>query len=290
VDGELLVRVIDASPEPPHIADDLADAIGARMHAARHAVFAHARAHPSDAMAWAALARLDRAVGHWEASERHTVRAQSVASGAFDRQRIGRVLSAAAFRHAGDVRGVVHEMWFTSRRVRMGFGGGLEESDVMGGVAADLQREALNVFHAVRAYALARFAIEESALDSHRFTLKMTKEDEPSSGDSAGLPIAIALLSSILGIPVRDDIAFSGAIVTDAHDSISVRRVGDIDAKIEGAYERRLRTLVVPAENRDDVERAERVPREVAAHLVRFVDSLDEAIEIVFGHDALLRL
>jgi ATP-dependent Lon protease len=280
LDGEIVTHLID---DEPHIADDLTNAIGARMHAARRSVFDYAKARPTSAHAWSALARLDRAVGQWEAADRHAQRATLVRAGAVDRQRIGRALFAAAFRHAGEVRGVVHELWFTSRRVRAGFGGALEDSDVLGGIAPDLRREALNVFQAVRAFALHRYGLDEAALAGQRFTLKMTKEDEPSSGDSAGLPVAIALVSLLLRIPMPDDIAMTGALITDSHDAIAVRRVGDIDAKIEGAYERRLRMLIVPGENRDDVERAERVPRDVAARLVHFVDSLDDAIEVIFG-------
>jgi tetratricopeptide (TPR) repeat protein len=280
LDGEIITHLID---DEPQIADDLANAIGSRMHAARRSVFEYAKARPNSAQAWSALARLDRAVGQWDAADRHAQRATLVRAGAIDRQRIGRVLSAAAFRHAGEVRGVVHELWFTSQRVRAGFGGMLEDTDVLGGVAPDLRREALNVFQAVRAFALHRFVLDEVTIASQRFTLKMTKEDEPSSGDSAGLPVAIALLSMLLRIPLPDDIAMSGALITDSHDALAVRRVGDIDAKIEGAYERRLRMLILPAENRDDVERAERVPRDVAARLVHFVDSLDDAVEVLFG-------
>jgi ATP-dependent Lon protease len=220
-----------------------------------------------------------------QVATRHRRRAQAIAHGAEDRQRIGRVLCAAAFRHAGDLRGVMHELWFSSRRVPKGRGGTLEPHHVLGNVAPDLRAQAINVFHATAAFAIARFGIDDVAFGARRFTLKLTKEDEPSSGDSASLPIAIALVSCLLKIPVRPDIALSGALVTDAHDVITVRRVGDVDAKIEGAYERRARMLVLPADNREDVGRAERVPPDVASSLVRFVSTLDEACEAVFGDD-----
>jgi ATP-dependent Lon protease len=77
-------------------------------------------------------------------------------------------------------------------------------------------------------------------------------------------------------------VAFSGAVICDAHDVLTLARIGDVDAKIEGAYERRLSRIVLPAQNRDDVTHAERVPRRIAEHMVVFARTLDEVLEAVF--------
>src|SRR5262249_11820860 len=149
-------------------------------------------------------------------------------------------------------------------------------------VSPDLRAYAVNVFYSVKAYATAHYPHRMKSADEMRFVLKLTKDDEPSSGDSAGLPIAVAFLSAFLGLPVPDDVALSGAIVCDAHDVIVLRRIGDVEAKVEGAYERRIRRLILPAQNRLDVERAERVPRDVARDLVLFASTLDEVCAALF--------
>ena len=64
---------------------------------------------------------------------------------------------------------------------------------------------------------------------------------------------------------------------------IAVRNVGDIEAKVKGAYHRDLRRLVLPGESRLTVERSQIVPREVSRELVRYANTLDEALEHVFG-------
>jgi len=71
-------------------------------------------------------------------------------------------------------------------------------------------------------------------------------------------------------------------VVCDAHNVIVVRRVGDVEAKIEGAFERRLRRILLPAGNREDIERAERIPREVARKLVVYVATLEDACRELF--------
>jgi ATP-dependent Lon protease len=92
----------------------------------------------------------------------------------------------------------------------------------------------------------------------------------------------MAFLSALLGLSVPDDVAFTGAVVCDAHDVIALGRIGDVDAKIEGAYECRLRQIVVPAANREDVAHAERVPRRIAERMVVFARTLEEALAAVF--------
>src|SRR5262249_29159344 len=154
--------------------------------------------------------------------------------------------------------------------------GGLEREDVLGSVSPELRASAVNVFYSVRAFALARFPHRMAGADNFRFLLKVTKDDEVSSGDSVGLPIAIAVLGALLGIDVPADVASTGAIVCDARDVVVVRRVGDIEPKVVGAYERRIRRILVPVENEEDVRRAERVPAAVAAELVRYVRRLED--------------
>jgi predicted ATP-dependent protease len=140
----------------------------------------------------------------------------------------------------------------------------------------------VTIFYSVRAFARAHFPHRVSSENDIRFSIRFTKDDEISGGDSAGLPMAIAFLSALFGLPIPNDIAMSGRVVCDAHDVIMVRRVGDVDAKIEGALERRIRRLLLPLENRADVERAERIPREVARKFVVYVATLEDACRELF--------
>jgi ATP-dependent Lon protease len=89
----------------------------------------------------------------------------------------------------------------------------------------------------------------------------VTKEDEPSGGLSAGLPTALAFLSVFLDRPVPQDLASSGVLVTDAHDVLVVRPVGEAEWKVRGAYNRNLRLVILPEGNGADFERSIQVPR-----------------------------
>jgi tetratricopeptide (TPR) repeat protein len=267
---------------PPR-AEELRELLGtsARLEHAVVALRAHGKSSPANPDPWRALAELERALGHASRAAEHDAHAASLEAP----REPGRsfiVLAAAALRRGGDVRGIMHELWVDFRSGRPGDGGALDPADVLGAVSGELRAYAVGVFHAARAFARARWPHRAAAADGRRFVLRVTKDDEPSSGDSAGLPLAVAFLSAVLDVPVPRDVAFTGAVVCDAHDVVIVRPVGDIEAKIAGAYERRLARLYVPAGNREDVERAERVPREVAAELVSYVRTLDDVVEALF--------
>jgi hypothetical protein len=196
---------------------------------------------------------------------------------------VGHVQCAAAYYLFGRPKGLIHDVWVGRRRAAPGEGGRLEEGDILGNVAPDLRATLRNVCDAVRAYVRRRFPHRAAEIDAWGYTFKVTKEDELSSGASAGIAAAVAFVSAFLQLPVPADVALTGALVTDAADALAVRRIGDVEHKILGASHKGLRRIVVPAENRVDVELGGVVPPEIAAQLVVYVRNLDEALEAVFG-------
>ena len=126
-----------------------------------------------------------------------------------------------------------------------------------------------------------RVALTRDILD-YNYSYKVTKEDEPSGGTSAGLPTALAFLSVFIQRPVLQDIASTGMLVTDAHDVLTIRAVGDIEYKVDGAYHRNLNWIVVPGGNRPALEHSGVVPRAICEEFVRYVADFDEAVNLVF--------
>ncbi len=166
-----------------------------------------------------------------------------------------------------------------------GQGGRLRSEAILGNLTVDMQRAVRSTFLAVREYARARFPHLTEDLFDHDYAFRITKDDEPSSGSSAGLPTALAFLSVFLQRPVPQDIAFTGAVIADAHDVLIVRRIGDVEHKVEGAYHRDLRALVVPEENRRDLETSPRIPAAVRETMCRYVSRIDDAARIAFGDE-----
>ena len=75
----------------------------------------------------------------------------------------------------------------------------------------------------------------------------------------------------------------TGTLVADAHDVLTVGPVGDIEPKVDAAFHRNLKAIIVPRGNRAQLEQSAIVPRAVTREIVRYVADLDEAARLAFG-------
>ena len=96
----------------------------------------------------------------------------------------------------------------------------------------------------------------------------------PKDGPSAGITIATALASQFSGRPVRANIAMTGEITLRGR----VLAVGGIKEKVLAAYRAGCREIILPAENRKDLEDLQADIREqIQFH---FVQSAQEVLDI----------
>lgn len=275
---------IESSAPLRAIVDDSYRALRTRQALAE---LAKERAH--DPLPWQALAHLMRCSGDLNESLRYRKRAEFFENEANARLAMpGHALTAAVYHARGERRGIVHELWAMRYRAKAKEGGRLANDHVFANLTDDLRTYLGSVFEATKAYARTKFCHLVSDIDDYGYQFKLTNEDEPSSGPSAGLAIAIAFISVFLDKPVPDDIALSGVLVSEARDHLSVRRIGDVDIKVQGAIARKLRKIVLPEETRREVESSDLLPREASTRIVTYVSSFDEALEAVFGDDVWL--
>jgi ATP-dependent Lon protease len=134
--------------------------------------------------------------------------------------------------------------------------------------------------HAALSYARANAAA--LGLDTRRFEktdihVHVPEGATPKDGPSAGLTIAIALISALSGRTVRHDVAMTGELTLRGR----ILPVGGIKEKVLGAYRAGIREVVLPKKNgRDLVE----IPTVVRSKLnVRLVSHIDEVIALVLG-------
>ena len=99
----------------------------------------------------------------------------------------------------------------------------------------------------------------------------------PKDGPSAGLALAVAMLSALGQTPVTPRVALTGEITLGGR----VLRIGGLKEKVLAARRMGVRTVVLPAANRTTVAE---LPAEVTAKLqFVYVDSLAEALPAVFA-------
>ncbi len=95
----------------------------------------------------------------------------------------------------------------------------------------------------------------------------------PKDGPSAGITMAVALVSALTKRPVSKDIGMSGEITLRG----KMLPVGDIRDKVLAAHRAGLKKVILPRENEKDLQE---VPQQVKEELqFIFVESIDEALE-----------
>ncbi|MBX3191621.1 MAG: hypothetical protein KF819_31805 [Labilithrix sp.] len=268
----------------PRIAEALAsapDAVGARV---QEALDRALRSTPRRAALWHWSGAMLAMAGDATTAARHRDRAQALEEAQRrDSSPVGRVLAAAVYRFVGKGKGLIHQIWADRKPAPPGRGGFLHAEDILGNVTPEMRHAVRNTFFAVREYARSRFPHRTTDILDYDYAYKVTKEDEPSGGLSAGLPTALAFLSVFLQTPVPQDMAFSGVVIADAHDVLVVRAIAEAEYKVKGAYHRNLRAIVLPADNRHELAQNQQVPRAVCDELVRYAGAFDEAITLTFG-------
>jgi ATP-dependent Lon protease len=99
----------------------------------------------------------------------------------------------------------------------------------------------------------------------------------PKDGPSAGITIALALTSLLTGKTLIPRLAMTGEITLQG----KVTAIGGVREKLVGALRAGVDTVIVPEENRKDVEE---LPENIRKALkINFVKNFAEAQKIAFG-------
>lgn len=154
--------------------------------------------------------------------------------------------------------------------IRMSGKGELKLTGSLGDV---MKESALAAFSFIRSRA-DEFGIDPEVFQKNDFHIHVPDGATPKDGPSAGVTLATAIFSLLTGKPVRNDFAMTGEITLRGH----VTAVGGIKEKVIGALRAGVRNIILPEENRKDLEN---VPDEVREKLTfHFVSDVTRAWEL----------
>jgi ATP-dependent Lon protease len=95
----------------------------------------------------------------------------------------------------------------------------------------------------------------------------------PKDGPSAGITMAVAMVSALTGIPVRKDVAMTGEITLRGR----VLPIGGLKSKILAAHLSGAKVVILPRKNEKDLRD---IPEEIRKSIkLVLVDSMDQVLE-----------
>ncbi|MDQ2714460.1 MAG: endopeptidase La [Chloroflexota bacterium] len=117
------------------------------------------------------------------------------------------------------------------------------------------------------------FAIDPNFQDVTDLHIHLPENAIPKDGPSAGITIALSLISALTQRPVRGDIAMTGEITLRGR----VLPVGGVKEKVLAAHQANIRHVLVPAENKKDLAD---IPAKIRQQMrLTLIENMDQVIE-----------
>jgi ATP-dependent Lon protease len=125
----------------------------------------------------------------------------------------------------------------------------------------------------------AMLGINEDVFDTLEAHIHIPQGAIPKDGPSAGITIATALISALTGKTIQRKLAMTGEITLTGR----VLPIGGLKEKALAALRARMERVIIPDENRRDLEEMPRYVKQRIAFLP--VRTMDDVVRIVFGND-----
>lgn len=147
---------------------------------------------------------------------------------------------------------------------------------VLTGNLKDIMKESCMIaLDYVRANA-TKYGIPEEMFEKNDIHLHFPEGAVPKDGPSAGIAITCAIISSLSGKPVNNNVAMTGEVTLRG----KALPIGGLREKSLAALRSGIKTILVPKENKKDVDE---LPEEVKKGLtIHFMKCVDDALPFVF--------
>lgn len=178
---------------------------------------------------------------------------------AAERDRIGVVTGLAWTESGGDI------LFIEAARMA-----GRKELTLTGSLGDVMQESAKTALSYVRGHA-ELFGIEEGFFDKSDLHIHVPSGAIPKDGPSAGVTIALAIISLLTGRAARRDVAMTGELTLTGR----ILPIGGVKEKLLAARRAGVKTVLLPLRNREHLaEIDEQLLKDLEVHLVERVDEI----------------
>jgi ATP-dependent Lon protease len=147
---------------------------------------------------------------------------------------------------------------------------------ILTGRLGEVMKESSSAAFSYTKLKLFELDLDTEELERYNIHLHIPEGAVPKEGPSAGVTLAVSMISLLTGIPVRSDHAMTGEITLRG----KILPVGGIKEKIIAAHRYGIKHILIPVENEKDIE--EDIPKDIQQDMkIYLVDNMDEVLDII---------
>jgi ATP-dependent Lon protease len=145
---------------------------------------------------------------------------------------------------------------------------------VLTGSLGDVMKESAQAALSYTRSRAKSLGINANFFEKHDIHIHVPAGAIPKDGPSAGVTMAVALISALTKIPVSKDVAMTGEITLRGR----VLPVGGLKEKSLAALRQNIKTIIIPARNKKDLEDIPQTVRNKIAYV--FAKHMDDILDI----------
>lgn len=147
---------------------------------------------------------------------------------------------------------------------------------ILTGSLGDVMKESSATAFSYAKIMLTQLDFNTEAISRHNIHLHLPEGAVPKEGPSAGVTLAVAIISLLTGIPIKPNCAMTGEITLRG----KILPVGGIKEKIIAAHRSGITHVLIPFENQKDLK--EDIPDEIRDQMsIHPVESMDQLLNFV---------
>jgi len=152
------------------------------------------------------------------------------------------------------------------------------------GKLGEVMQESAKIARSIARVRAGEYGIEPEYFEKHDLHIHVPEGAVPKDGPSAGVALTCAVISAVVGMPARGDLAMTGEVTLHG----KVLPIGGVREKLLAAYRMGITRILLPRENEKDLEE---IDAEILKKMdVTLISTVDEALKLVLANPKKMRL